>query len=727
MTVGTLRSFLLILMVLLGLGRVHSAWGQAFSLEEQREMDGLNAIINDPAAHDTARAAAYASLGEMLVVLDWDTVIVLSRKAQSIAERALSGRPSPTVAAALNRILADALNNIGYILNNQGDVAGALEHHRQCLAISEKMDDQAGMAYTYNNMGAIYLNMGDMARAVEYLQRSTRLREALGDSSALITSYNNLGVLLDEHDDDIKALEYYHKSLSMAEKMGKRKVVAQLYNNIATVEKERGNPALAMEYHLKSLSMREELGDRNGMAESLNNIGRLQEDAGDSEQALVSFRKSLALREQLGDPRGRASSHNSIAGLLFDQGLIGGPDGALHHAQQSLTLSRELGFPDEIKSAAYTLSRIYRKQGNGMEALSMYKLYITMRDSVENEKNRKSTIRMQFQYEFENKEALQAAEQEKKDAIAAEQVKRREQERNALMVGLVLVLGMAGFGFRAYRIKRRDNAIITEQKQEVERQKAEVDLRNDEIMQSFDYARRLQEAVLPPMDRINDLFAESFILYLPRDIVSGDFYWMENSKGIIHLAVGDCTGHGVPGAMLSVIGLNSLNRCMADLGLTRPKDVLMQMTLDLLLTFEGSAATVRDGMDIAFCSIDLEAMTLTYAGANNPLWVARNGEMTVLKADRRPVGHHDSELGFTQQQMHISSGDVIYLCSDGFQDQMGGPDDRKFMTRRLRDMLLHISGLPMEKQQETLLQTFMAWKDTGTQTDDVCVMGVRIP
>jgi ligand-binding sensor domain-containing protein/serine phosphatase RsbU (regulator of sigma subunit) len=296
-----------------------------------------------------------------------------------------------------------------------------------------------------------------------------------------------------------------------------------------------------------------------------------------------------------------------------------------------------------------------------------------------------------------------------------------------LILLALIVYAAVALRTRSLRLRQRElEATVVERTAEVVREKREVERQNHEMLESINYARRLQEAVMPSTGALGNVLPESFLLYLPRDIVSGDFYWVGRSNGIVYLAVGDCTGHGVPGAMLSVIGLNSLSHCLNDMGLTRPKDVLMQMTLDLLLAFEGSAATVRDGMDIALCALDPVHMTLTYAGANNPLWVARGDEMIQLKADRRPVGFHDRELPFTQQELALLPGDCIYLFSDGFQDQMGGPDGKKFMTRKFRDLLHLHSPKPMQDQKKALLDAFTSWRGHESQTDDICVMGVRV-
>jgi len=261
---------------------------------------------------------------------------------------------------------------------------------------------------------------------------------------------------------------------------------------------------------------------------------------------------------------------------------------------------------------------------------------------------------------------------------------------------------------------------------EIRNQKEKVEKQNEAIIASIEYARKLQEAVLPPPKVVKEFFHDSFLLYLPRDIVSGDFYWMESKGDMSYFAVADSTGHGVPGAMLSVIGLNGLNRALNEKNLTQPKDILTSLSETVNRQFEKSDAMVRDGMDICLCSLNTKTNKLTFAGANNPVWIARNGEMIILKGDRRAIGHDDLEREFTQQEIQLEKGDVIYLASDGYQDQLGGENYTKFMTATFRNKLLEISSKPLDEQRLTLISELDAWKGKTPQTDDICVMGIRV-
>jgi tetratricopeptide (TPR) repeat protein len=620
--------------------------------------------------------------------------------------------------------MGNAYSNIGLVKRRQGDLQLALEFYQKALALQTAINNEKGMAILFNNIGSILTDLGDIRQSLDNHHRSLRLYEKLGDKKGMASSYNNIGIIHIGQKDKAEALKYFKQGLALAEEFGDKPFMTSGCYNIGNIYNELKQYDLALEFLQRALQLQMELGDRKGLSGSYNSIGSVYLAINDQALAKEYFEKSIEAGEAINDRKALTDAYNSLSFLYSKnddkQGL------AESYGLKSLGYAQELGIPDKIKNAALTLSGIYRKKGQYKQALESYELYISMRDSIISESNQKELMRKQFEYDYDKKEALLAAEQEKKDALAKEQLQRRGLYL-AAAAGITFLLSIISFIlYLFYRSRTKANAALEKKNTEVQQQKAVVDARNHEIMQSFNYARRLQEAVMPGEAALKNHFSDSFLLYRPRDVVSGDFYWTANRNGIIYLAVGDCTGHGVPGAMLSVIGLNSLNRCISDLGLTRPKDVLMQMTIDLLITFEAADAQVRDGMDIALCAIDTRTNTLTYSGANNPLWVARQGEMLVFKADRRAVGYHDGETVFTQQEVALQQGDAIYLMSDGFQDQLGGPDDRKFMTKKLRETIVSISHLPMAEQHTTLDRAFTQWRSNREQTDDVCVVGVRL-
>lgn len=262
------------------------------------------------------------------------------------------------------------------------------------------------------------------------------------------------------------------------------------------------------------------------------------------------------------------------------------------------------------------------------------------------------------------------------------------------------------------------------QKLLIEEQKIKVEEAHEEIKDSIAYAKRIQTAILPPIKTIKEVLPESFVLYKPKDVVAGDFYWLEKIKSGVLFAVADCTGHGVPGAMVSVICNGALNRAVREFGLIEPGEILNKAREIVIQEFEKSEEVVKDGMDIALCY--LNGRSLNYAGANNPLWIMRNGEIIEFKANKQPIGQFDQAMPFNTTSINLEEGDIIYLFSDGFIDQFGGEKGKKLRAKYLRELLIQGYKKPMEEQKIFLDTFFENWRGTLEQIDDVCLVGVRV-
>lgn len=261
---------------------------------------------------------------------------------------------------------------------------------------------------------------------------------------------------------------------------------------------------------------------------------------------------------------------------------------------------------------------------------------------------------------------------------------------------------------------------------ELEEKNRIISLKNHEILDSIMYAKRLQDAIMPPREVIQKHLPESFILYKPKDIVAGDFYFAEQRDEYFFVAAADCTGHGVPGAFVSVVCSNALNRAVLELQLAEPGDILDKVTELVVDTFKKSGQDVKDGMDISLCAINTATGTVKWAGANNPLWMVCEGEFQEIKATKQPVGKNDLNKQFTTHLLNLAKGTLLYLFTDGFADQFGGPQGKKFKYKQLAELILSAKGLSMKQQCERLESAFMNWKGNNEQVDDVCIIGLKL-
>jgi serine phosphatase RsbU (regulator of sigma subunit) len=268
--------------------------------------------------------------------------------------------------------------------------------------------------------------------------------------------------------------------------------------------------------------------------------------------------------------------------------------------------------------------------------------------------------------------------------------------------------------------------LVEERTTEVVHQKELVERKNREIIDSITYAKRIQRAILPKPKRLRNKLPKAFILFKPKDIVAGDFYWLEEKGDQMLLAVADCTGHGVPGAMVSLICNNTLSRTVREFDFTEPGEILDMVRDILIQSFASSHGMVQDGMDIALVSWNRQTNLLKFAGAHNDLHIMRNGEMIILRADRQPIGDFKNMKPFTTSTFQLQEGDCLYMFSDGYQDQFGGPKGKKFKSRQLLEKIKSIQHLSMVDQKLKLNAIFQEWKGDLEQVDDVCVLGVKI-
>ena len=634
----------------------------------------MNKIIANPKSHDTTVVLTYFEIINYYYLSDPDTAIIICKKAE---------------------------------------------------VISERLNYQNGKSESYAWLGYLNQGKGNIALSLEYSNKSLKNFKEIGDKKAIATALGNIGFIYKEQGILKEALDYYNRSIKLYEEIDYQLGLASAFGNIGDLHEKQGKIIEALEYHNRSLKIDEEIGDKKGIATSLTRIGIIYYNQGKIIEALDYYNRSLTIQIEIGDKKGIAISLKNMGIIHNDRGEL---MEALEYGLKSLTISEEIGYPDNISQASSLLSEVYQKQGKGMKALEMYKLSIIMRDSINNKETQSASAQQQAKYAYEKQKTLDDAAHEKQktiDAAAHEKllaIEQEEKEKQQILTRAIAVgLGLVGL-FLLFVLNRLK--VTRKQKDVIEQQKESVEEAHKEIKDSITYAKRIQSAILPPIKVVKEYLKESFILYKPKDIVAGDFYWMEQKDGKVLFAAADCTGHGVPGAMVSVICNNGLNRSVREHGLTVPGEILDKTREIVVQEFKKSEEDVKDGMDIALCSI--EGMKLQFAGAYNPLWVIRNGEIIETKANKQPVGQFDNPKLYTTHSFDLVQGDTIYIFSDGYVDQFGGEKGKKFKSKSFRDLLLSIQQKPMEEQKKSIENTFQTWRGELEQLDDVCIIGVRV-
>lgn len=647
---------------------------------------------------------------------------------------------------------ANAYNNLGLLYNDLGKSDSALISYTKALEIFDSLEiENRGVANTYNNIGIIYKEQGNLPNALDYYLKALKVYESIDDQSeGFANTLNNIGIIYKEQKEYSKALEYYEKATAAFKSISENSAgLANTMNNIGIVYRLQNQEDKALEFYHKALEIQENLGEKSiGMASSLTNIGTIKESQGKKEEAIKYFEDAFAIQKEIGDAKGIANSLFFIGNLNIENKQL---KLGIEQCQESLDMAKELGLLEVKMKACDCLADAYERMNNSTKAYSYFKQFIAYRDSLNNQENTRAITQKAMNYEFEKiqyQDSLQRAEIEKRRALEQREKdleKEAEIQRQRVYtvaggVGFILMLGLAFVLFRGYKNKQKANEIITAQKEEVEAQKKVVEEqktaveeqkeiieeKNREIVDSISYAKRIQSAILPSESTLKSILPEAFVLFEPKDIVSGDFYWVDEKDGKSFFAAVDCTGHGVPGAMVSVVGHNGLNRVLNEFGIQEPAKMLDKLNELVEQTFESSTESVKDGMDMAICVIDRKKMELQFAGANNPLYLIRDGELIEYKADKQPIGKFDYRKPFTNHVIELKENDSIYIFSDGFADQFGGEKGKKFMYKPFKRLLSELSSKDIPEQKERLLDAFYNWKGELEQIDDVCVFGVRI-
>ncbi len=589
--------------------------------------------------------------------------------------------------------LAEAYSEKSLIHDHLGQYPEALIASQNALETFEKIKDQAGIASSYNDIGVIHYYRGEDSLSRVYLNKSGKIYEALKDTSGLAIYFNNLANVYFEMGDGEKALNLYKKGydFDIAMKNEEGQVISlcnigESYTYLKQYSKAEG-------VLLQALALAQRVDDAWTMTVPLMSLGELYQQTDDYPKANSVLRRCLKICHEIS------------------------------------------ALPEEAKTSKI-LYELAKSKGKTSDALFFLEKLKEIEDSIFNKDSERIIEEMEKQYQVNDKQKeieLLNKESKIKTLEYQQDIEKEKSNQKILIFGLIGVALILVLALTAFISKRNannkllaKNEIITSKNEELSHAYDEIELKNNEIIDSIRYAKRIQSALLPAKDKLNSHLGKHFIFYLPKDVVAGDFYWMEKMDNKLLFAVADCTGHGVPGAMVSVVCNNGLNRSVREHKLTDPAQILEKTRSIVLEEFEKSEEIVNDGMDIALCCLD--GQTLYYAGAHTPLWIIRNGSYQIeeIKADKQPVGKFEKAGPFTSHKIELNKGDQIYLSSDGYADQFGGERGKKMKTTNFKKLLLSLTELDMNEKETHLKNAFEEWRRDLEQIDDVCVMGIQI-
>jgi tetratricopeptide (TPR) repeat protein/serine phosphatase RsbU (regulator of sigma subunit) len=676
---------------------------------------------------------------------------------------------------------SEVLSEIGNTYHNNNELGRAIEYYNKSLDLKKETGDREGASIVLNDIAVAFYDSGKYETAVNNYKESFKINEELGNKKISSVILDNIGQVYENTYQFEKAVDFYEQSLNIVHNLKEKEEEAIIHDKIGKIHLEQNNLEKAIESYQKSLEIDKDLNREENIAATLNNIGSVYYNLGKFDDAKNYYEQSLDVTKKIGDNKQISIALNNIGNINYDRNKF---RKAIDYYKQSIEIKQGIDYKEGIAVSLHNIGNAYKGLKDYNQALEYYKRSSDLADEISYievtaRNNRAFSEVYSLLNDYKKAYDYQKLFAEAKHTISDDKIqifegvsKEREEDKRALIASLrrqiqkqkllaeyeavrrqkeieiknlelinvkektkrqqlVIILGFIGlialvvFSFMIYRQyiqKKKANIELIEKNRLISHQK-------QQITDSIRYASRIQKAVLPPEEFVTRILPQHFILNKPRDIVSGDYYWTTQREKESIIAVADCTGHGVPGAFMSMLGIAFLNEIVNKSDTAKSHEILEQLRTNVMNSLHqtGREDEAKDGMDIALIIIDLESSMLQFSGAHNPLYLIRNKKLQEVKADKMPIGISARyNKPFRNHKIQLKKEDMLYIFSDGYMDQFGGETRKKFGFRRFRELLLEIHLKPVDEQREILDNTFITWKGNYDQIDDIMVMGIRI-
>ena len=659
------------------------------------------------------------------------------------------------------------LRKIAYLYSDNNNSTKAFEYGKKALNLALKTKNDYHIYRSYLGLGIFSNNIGKPADALYYYTQTLNYFEPSNNPSDACFMYTRIAGLYTSLENYKKAYEYYDKAIDLISptKDSLLKLQIMMPKLTTYVSDKKYNEARKLLSYMDSLGSKS-YKEWNAFQKLYiyENLWLIDINEKKLNDALKVAKQSLKLAEESKNKEFTISSKSLLAKTYFElkdlNNAYSYTDGVIkecliiedynqlmehyvvladiwiereNYQEAKLSLSKALRIAregDVISSKIEILKKLSLVTENLSEpkdALIYFKEAISLEDSITNNKSQNIIAEIQTRTETEQKQKeIEILNKDKK--LASTQLENEKAQKFYLYGGLALVIFFGIFMYNRFRITNKQKQIIENQKIEVENAKHIVEEKHKEITDSINYAERIQRSFLATKELLDINLKNYFLFFKPKDVVSGDFYWASKlSNNYFALAIADSTGHGVPGAIMSLLNVTSLEKAIEHHN--NPAEILdhTRQTIIERLKKDGSAEGGKDGMDCILMVFDFANRQLQIAAANNPVWIIRENNLIEIKPDKMPVGKSErQQTSFTLHSVEIQTGDTIYTLTDGFPDQFGGPNGKKFMSKKLKELLLANTTLPMSQQKQLLETTFKNWVGDLEQVDDVCVIGIKI-
>jgi serine phosphatase RsbU (regulator of sigma subunit) len=629
--------------------------------------------------------------------------IPLARKAHELA----ISIKDDTLCGQAMALLAIALNN-----NGKKDSVDYYQNLALKKFISSKYDK--GLFGLLFSRARFLMFNKRFDEALEINKQLIEVAERLNTPTYLGKAYERMASLFDNLNNNKKAIYYYTKSIECYKKDSNMQGLENSYLFIGNCFHKLNDHDTAVMYYKLGLDINKTTNNSERKSNCLMGIGNVNYAKNNLEEALKYYKEALSVK---------AVKYRDI-NIILNIGTVYMEMKRYKEAEAYLLEANEVfesrNNKADLALTCFNLAQLYDNLGDYKKAFNYQNTYISINDSINEALNSEAFTEIEAKYQSEKKE--------EQNVLLNERLKNKSLQMYFALGGILLLAGLVFLIFRGLRQNQKAAKALAEKNKIIEEKSDIVEEQNKSIKDSIKYAQRIQNAILPPIKHVQELLPNCFILYKPKDIVAGDFYWIHQIKDSskIIIAAADCTGHGVPGAMVSVVCSNALNRTVNEFGIT-DTGLILDKTRELVLeTFSKSESEVKDGMDISICCIDSETHQISWSGANTPLWYFEQGVLKLVKPQKQPIGKTENPSPFITNTLSLNKGDILYLITDGYADQFGGPKGKKFKYKQLEEMLTSASKLNPSEQEELLNNEFEKWRGNLEQVDDVTIIGIKL-
>ena len=667
--------------------------------------------INNISENDSNLVKSYNSLAREISVSDINSSIYLSKKALLIS-RKIKNKQS----------IINCLHTLGtfYYMKNLHD--SALYYFNEAIDNIKKIPDERQLIYAYNDILPVYNLLCEYEESIKYGFLALELSEKYYDSQGIAKSLNNLGTAYHHKGEYNNALKYYSQSLSLKEHIADKRYISSVLNNIGLIYFKKGINEdksyfdSSLSYHRMALNYRREINAENDIAKSYINIGNIFSEINDTRKALYYYRLGKIIFDKLGNYAGLSALLYDIANVHIKNNEL---DMAISNYRKSIEIAEKINNTELLKLNYFSLAEVYASKHDFRNAYEYSNKYNILADSIYKLESNKQITEISTNYESQKKENVILKQNT--------EIKLSELRRNRiiLLISVIIIIAISVLVLilvRSLKNLKKTTKLLVDQNFLITQ-------KSDIITDNLNYAKIIQTALLPSHSDFKTLFRNSFILFMPKDIIGGDFIWYKSIDDTKIFALIDCTGHGVSAGLMSVIGNTLLNKIIVEEGRTEPAEILYKLDASLkpLLVKEAENSCIMDGMDIALCSIKNDI--LTFSGSFMPICVISNGNETIYKGTRYLIGGSifENKCGFTNETIKLKKGDHIYLFSDGYYDQFGGETFRPLKLKNFQNMLISHYHLSMDKQKQYFQKYIIDWIGDYEQLDDITLVGIRYP